>query len=321
MTVRHFHHFALGVPDLEAQKIFYEDFGLVARTNGNGAILQCAGRDQDQVVLTESKERTLHHLSFGATREGLAAVKQRAEAYPGVRLVDAPNATPYDGIWFTDADGMLYNVHVSEAAPSNGGLAPHQPGLPFRTNGPGHYARLNKKGSIEADAKVVPHRLGHLIHFTPDLEAKLAFYQNVLGLVMSDRSEHLIAFLRPPGGSDHHVIAIIQDEKTGFHHASFEVDDIDRIGLGGQNMIRKGYRNGWGVGRHALGSNFFWYIRDPHGGLAEYFCDIDYIADDTQWEAKNWPLDVSFYVWGPEPPPDFARNFEGVTKAVKPTPL
>ena len=65
--------------------------------------------------------------------------------------------------------------------------------------------------------------------FTADLEAKLAFYQQVLGMVISDRSEHLIAFLRSPGGSDHHVIAIIQDEKLGFHHASFEVDDIDRI--------------------------------------------------------------------------------------------
>jgi len=306
---------------VEAQKTFYEDFGLIGRTNGNGATLRCAGREQDQVVLVESKERRLHHLSFGASPEGLATVKKRAEAYPGVRLVDAPNAMPYDGIWFADTDGMLYNVHVSEAAPSNGGCAPHQPGLPFRANGPGHYTRINKKGSIEADAKVVPHRLGHLIHFTPDLDAKLAFYQNVLGLVMSDRSEHLIAFLRPPGGSDHHVIAIIQDEKLGFHHASFEVDDIDRIGLGGQAMIRKGYRNGWGVGRHALGSNFFWYIRDPHGGLAEYFCDIDYIADDTQWEAKNWPLDVSFYVWGPEPPPDFAQNFEGITTTTRPNPL
>jgi len=319
MAVRHFHHFAFGIPDVEAQKTFYEDFGLVGRTTGNGAILRCAGRDQDQVVLTESKERVLHHLSFGATAEGLAAIKKRAEAYPGVRLVDPPAATPYDGIWLTDRDGMLYNVQVSEPAPSNGGLAPlRATAEPFRINGPGHYARLNKKGSIAADAAVVPHRLGHLIHFTPDLEAKLAFYQNVLGMVMSDRSEHLIAFLRPPGGSDHHAIAIIQDERLGFHHASFEVDDIDRIGLGGQSMLRKGYRNGWGLGRHALGSNFFWYIRDPHGGLAEYFCDIDYIADDSQWEARNWPLDVSFYVWGPEPPPEFTQNFEGITKAVKP---
>jgi catechol 2,3-dioxygenase-like lactoylglutathione lyase family enzyme len=321
MAVRHFHHFALGVPDVGVQKTFYEDFGLVGKAAGNGAILRCAGRDQDQVVLVESKERKLHHLSFGATEEGLKAVKKRAEAYPGVKLVDGPNETPYPGIWFTDQDGLLYNVHVGEPAPSNGGRAPLVRQPAFRVNTPGHYDRVNLKGSVDADTKVVPHRLGHIIHFTPDLDRKLKFYEEVLGLILSDRSEHLIAFLRPPGGSDHHVVALVADQRTGFHHASFEVNDIDMIGMGGQAMLKKGYRNGWGVGRHALGSNFFWYIRDPHDGLAEYFCDIDYIADDSQWEAKNWPLDVSFYVWGPEPPPEFVQNFEGVTKPTKPVPL
>lgn len=321
MPVRHLHHFALGVPDVQVQKTFYEDFGLTGKTAGNGAIMRCVGRDQDQVVLVESKERKLHHISFGATEEGLADVKRRAEKYPGVKMVEAPNESPYPGIWFTDSDGMLYNVQVGEPAPSNGGHQPVTKQPAFAMNTPGNYGRMNRKGSIEADAKVVPHRLGHLIHFTPELDRKLKFYQDVLGLVLSDRSEHLIAFLRPPGGSDHHVVAMVLDEKPGFHHASFEVDDIDRIGMGGQNMLRKGYRNGWGVGRHALGSNFFWYIRDPHDGLAEYFCDIDYIADDSKWEAKNWPLDLSFYVWGPEPGADFVRNFEGVTKPTKPTPL
>jgi len=237
-----------------------------------------------------------------------------------VKLVDGPNESPYPGIWLSDRDGMLYNVHVSEPAPCNGGCRPLTPQPAFAINSPGHYERLNRKGSIDAGAKVVPHRLGHIIHFTPDLEKKLAFYRDVLGLIVSDRSEHLIAFLRTPGGSDHHVVALVADERSGFHHASFEVNDIDMIGMGGQNMLRKGYRNGWGVGRHALGSNFFWYIRDPHDGLAEYFCDIDYIADDSKWEARNWPLDVSFYVWGPVPPPEFVQNFEGSTTTTKPVP-
>ena len=38
MAVRHFHHFALGVPDVALQKTFYEDFGLNGVTNGNGAV-------------------------------------------------------------------------------------------------------------------------------------------------------------------------------------------------------------------------------------------------------------------------------------------
>jgi catechol 2,3-dioxygenase-like lactoylglutathione lyase family enzyme len=215
---------------------------------------------------------------------------------------------------------MLYNVHVGEPAPSNGGQRPLTPHPAFRMNGPGHYDRVNRKGSVDADTKVVPHRLGHIIHFTPDVNRKLKFYEDVLGLVLSDRAQDMIAFLRTPGGSDHHVVALVADQRTGFHHASFEVNDIDMIGMGGQNMLRKGYRNGWGVGRHALGSNFFWYIRDPHDGLAEYFCDIDYIEDDSEWQARDWSLDLSFYVWGPVPPPEFVQNFEGATAATKPVP-
>ena len=130
-----------------------------------------------------------------------------------------------------------------------------------------------------------------------------------------------IAFLRVPGGSDHHVIAVIKGDKPGIHHTSFEVNNIDEMGIAGQRMMNKGYRNGWGIGRHALGSNFFWYIRDPHNGLAEYFSDIDYISDDRKWRARDWPMEVSFFLWGPPPPAEFGRNFEGTRKTTKPKPL
>ena len=156
MPVRHFHHFALGVPDVQAQKTFYEDFGLVGGADGNGAIMRCVGRDQDQVVLVESKERTLHHLSFGATEESVADIKKRVERHADATLVDGPNETPYPGIWFTDRDGMLYNVHVGEPAPSNGGQRPLTPQPAFRMNSPGHYDRLNRKGSVDADTQRCP---------------------------------------------------------------------------------------------------------------------------------------------------------------------
>jgi hypothetical protein len=117
------------------------------------------------------------------------------------------------------------------------------------------------------------------------------------------------------------VIAVIKGDKPGIHHTSFEVNNIDEMGIAGQRMMDKGYRNGWGIGRHALGSNFFWYIRDPHNGLAEYFSDIDYISDDRKWRARDWPMEVSFFLWGPPPPAEFGRNFEGTRKTTKPKPL
>jgi hypothetical protein len=89
------------------------------------------------------------------------------------------------------------------------------------------------------------------------------------------------------------------------------VANIDEIGFGASRLLDKGYGYGWGMGRHVLGSNFFFYIRDPWNGLAEYFCDIDYIPPDVKWEAQDWPPQDALYAWGPQVPADFGRNFEG----------
>ncbi len=58
------------------------------------------------------------------------------------------------------------------------------------------------------------------------------------------------------------------------------------------------YRNGWGLGRRVIASNFFRYIRGPWGSLVEYFCDIDYIPADVNWVPKDYPAADSLYAWG-----------------------
>jgi catechol-2,3-dioxygenase len=318
MAVRHFHHLGLSVPDVPVQKTFYEDFGLIGEEKDNQAVMRCIGRDQDQIVLTEGAERQLHHISYGATEEGLAAIKKNIDNSELAKEIDCPKETPYEGIWIEDFEGNVLNVNVSEPAPSKGGRNPSISHEPFQANGPGHYTRVNEKGSISYETKPEPHRLGHIVQFTTSLEKKMAFYGDVMGLKLTDTCEGLIAFMRPPGGSDHHTVAFLETDTPGFHHVSFEVDNVDHVGLGGQGMLEKGYRNGWGLGRHALGSNFFWYIRDPHDGLCEYFADIDYIADDDAWTAKDWPMDVGFYLWGPNPPEEFGMNYEGAKTTTKP---
>src|SRR5690606_468177 len=131
-----------------------------------------------------------------------------------------------------------------------------------------------------------------------------------IGLILSDRSQDIVAFMRGHGGSDHHIFGFIASEKPGFHHASFEVGNIDEIGMGAAYLLDKGYRDGWGFGRHVIGSNFFHYVRDPWNSLVEYFCDIDFIPDGGKWETKNWPPEDSLYVWGPKTPEDFGANYE-----------
>ena len=70
-----------------------------------------------------------------------------------------------------------------------------------------------------------------------------------------------------------------------FHHSSWQVNDVDEIGQGAHHLLAVDpSRNVWGLGRHFLGSNLFWYFRDPAGNFAEYFADLDQIGDDDEWD-------------------------------------
>ena len=62
-------------------------------------------------------------------------------------------------------------------------------------------------------------------------------------------------------------------------------NDVDEIGKGAQNLLAGDpTRSVWGLGRHFLGSNLFWYFRDPMGNYAEYYADLDQIPS----ACKNW---------------------------------
>jgi hypothetical protein len=126
---------------------------------------------------------------------------------------------------------------------------------------------------------------------------------------LSDRSGNVISFLRCT--PDHHNVAFLSSHAPGFHHGSFQVGSVDEIGMGAARMADRGWQPGWGFGRHVIGSNFFYYIRDPWGSFAEYFFDLDVIPEDCAWEPRDWPGEDSLYIWGPPVPPDFGENKEG----------
>lgn len=305
--IRNLQHLALAVPDVEAGRRFYETFGLEASVRGNRLALRCAGRDQDQILLTEGPKRRIHYLSFGTTASHLAAAKSRLAAN-GIGLLDPPGQGAPDGLWFRDPDGTLVNLQIAEAAsPRN------QPGAGM--NSPGDIRRIGARGAPPRGVPVRPRRLGHVLLFTPDVVRATKFYGGMLGMRLSDTvGGDMLAFLRTAGDSDHHVLAFARSERTGFHHASFEVGGLDEIVLGAARMVEAGYRSAWGLGRHVIGSNFFHYMRDPWNGLAEYFWDIDYVPDAMPWDAKDWGPEDGFFLWstGGPPPADIVRNYEEV---------
>ena len=146
--------------------------------------------------------------------------------------------------------------------------------------------------------------------FTADVDASIKFYERTLGLRLSDRAADLVAFMHGIHGSDHHMLALVKSSAPGFHHCSWDVASINDIGLGAMRMHDKGWTKGWGLGRHVLGSNYFHYVRDPWGSFAEYSCDIDYIPKEERWPSADHKPEDSFYLWGPDVPPEFTINYE-----------
>ena len=159
-------------------------------------------------------------------------------------------------------------------------------------------------------APVHPRRLSHCLLFSSDVPGSLRFYTQAFGLRLSDRSGDIIAFLHGAHASDHHMVAFAKSEGPGFHHSSWDVASVDDVGLGMEQMTAAGHPDGWGVGRHVLGSNYFRYVRDPWGSFAEYSADIDFIPADVEWKAGDHPPEDSFYVWGPPVPDYFIVNHE-----------
>jgi len=291
-------HFS--VPDLEEAARFYRAFGLDVREESGMLGLYTAGNPHRWAAITEGKKKQLSHISFGAFEEDFPRFKSRLFRI-GLSELDAPRGFESNGLWFRDPDGILLEIRVTEKSSPNAKPVLDQPpsisGIP---NAP----------SRSAAPFVHPKRLAHILTFTRDVPTTLNFYGGVLGLRLSDRSGDTLGFMHAVHGSDHHVLAFLRSEAPGLHHLSWDTGSVQAIGLGAMQMAAKGYPSGWGLGRHVLGSNYFHYMRDPWNSWSEYACDIDYIPADVDWTAGDHPGEDSFYVWGQEPPKDFAVNYE-----------
>ncbi len=300
---------ALSVPSVEQGTAFYTTMGLESRQQGDSVVLRCAGRDQDQLHLVPGEAKGIAWVSWGVA-DGEMAGAQAALTQAGVKFLRPPKDAPSEGLWFRDPDGVLVNLCVAIAA--------QQTRPAVEINNPGQqYFRLGRRGAPHRDIDARPRKLGHLLKFSTDVNRDVNFYTGLLGMKLSDRiGDKEVAFLRCGGDSDHHTLAIALSEKSGLHHLSWEMGNLDQLQLCAERMIGAGYKDAWGVGRHIYGSNYFHYVRDPWMGLCEFYWDIDFIPENADWEvqvadASGEELHKSLYQWASVPPPeDFLVNFE-----------
>ncbi|MCX7154394.1 MAG: VOC family protein [Proteobacteria bacterium] len=300
---------ALTVPSIEQGAAFYKTMGLEGQAQGDSMVFRCVGRDQDQLYLVPGKEKGIAWVSWGTTAEELAEAGEKLHACD-ISLLAPPKHAPDGGIWFRDPDGVLVNLRAVPAAPQT------RPAVEI--NNPGHqYYRLGRRGAPHRQIDARPRKLGHLLKFSTDVNRDVRFYTELLGMKLSDRiGDKEVAFLRCGGDSDHHTLAIALSDKSGLHHLSWEMGNLDQLQLCAERVIAAGYKDAWGVGRHIYGSNYFHYVRDPWMGLCEFYWDIDFIPENAAWlpevaSASGDDLHKSLYQWASVPPPDdFLHNFE-----------
>ena len=279
----------LGVPDVASSTAFFRDFGLT----GDSVLSTRDGGEQLELV--PSANRSLQRLGVGTDDlDDLGRIADRAERSAlgsvvestGDRLVVAEPVT-----------GLL--VEITEADPY--AVAP----TTHTFNRPGANERFDVPAeSVLTADPVAPSNLTHVVYGTPDQPTTLQFFTEVLGFEISDQVPGIIAFTRC--GEVHHNLAIQAAPVAFPHHIAFEVDDIDDVVRGGQHMVDiDPDRNMWGVGRHAIGSNWFWYLRDPSGTFVEYTADIDRISDQDLYRPKDWQGHEFLYSFGPPVPAEF----------------
>lgn len=280
----------IGVPDTAPVAAYYEEFGL--EPLGDGRFATADGGEQLRLVATPT--RRLVELGIGADdADDVGRVAGSLE-----RLGVAVERTP-DAVVATDG-GTRVRVVV--------GVAPRivqAAAVASATNGPGRRDRVTKRAdAVVRDGRVRPRKLGHAVLGTTDLEASSRFFIDGVGFKVSDSIAGLAAFLRC--STDHHNLLVQPAPVPFLHHTSWQVDDVDEVGRGASAMLNADpTRHVWGLGRHGIGSNFFWYLKDPAGNFSEYYADLDCILEDELWNPEVWDGPRSLFVWGPPPPPSF----------------
>jgi catechol 2,3-dioxygenase-like lactoylglutathione lyase family enzyme len=280
----------IGVPEVAATAAYYEELGLTPI--GDGRFATADGGEQLRLVA--APRRRPIELGLGVDDPDDLARAARSLAAIGV-AADRASAT----VSATDPGTQVRVVvgiaeHIQQAPPPVAAV-----------NGPGRHDRQTARAAaVLRDAPVRPRKLGHVVLGSTDVAASERFFIDGLGFKVSDSVAGLASFLRC--STDHHNVLVQQAPVPLLHHTSWQVDDVDEIGRAATAMLASDPgRHVWGLGRHHIGSNFFWYLKDPAGNFTEYYADLDCIVDAQLWQPRVWEGMRSLYSWGPPVPPSF----------------
>jgi len=290
-------------PDLARMEAFLEAFGMhrAART-ADALYMRGTGADH-HVHVTHLGEPAFVGLAFHAsTAADLARLSQHTGA--PVEASDEPGRGQV--VRLRDPDGRRVDVvHGIDAVDV----------LPLRAHPPLNDGSARPRvGTLQriAGGPAQVKRCGHAALKTKDLKTLAAWYQETLGMLVSDDifiespDAPTGRFLRCDRGADpadHHTLLLIETPEVKLGHVSWEVADFDDLMVGRDHLERHGDgRPYWGVGRHVLGGQIFDYWKDPWNFTVEHWTDSDLLRADAP--AGSHLIFDALNQWGPMPPPD-----------------
>ena len=293
MALHRLSRIEVGVPEgvLAEARAFYRDFGLSEVSEGRFATADGG----EQLALVPAPRRSLRALEVGvddADDLGRAAGSLEKLGIASERHGGSLRSRdPATGIAVTLA---IQTPLVQQPAP------------PLGINRPGCAVRVDARSAAAVPgATPRPRKLSHVVTTSTDAAASRRFFVEGLGFRVSDEIAGLrAAFLRC--STDHHNVLVQPGPFAFLHHTAWEMDDVDAVGRAAAVLLEADPgRHVWGLGRHAIGSNYFWYLRDPAGNFVEYTSDLDVVVDEEAWRIASSAAVEGLAAWGPPVPIEF----------------
>ncbi|WP_206244189.1 VOC family protein [Novosphingobium terrae] len=306
ITIEDVESVRFSAPDLAQMRDFLRDFGMVEAEDTGDGILRMRGTS-DTPFLHETVQGEPAYVSLTLRAASLTELESLAEA-EGVPVEPAPGPGGGSQITLRDPDG--FQVHVI-AGKARMPITPGEAAAAWNTiagrDRPNQPKRMTTRPAGVA-------RLGHVVLGVSDLQATWDWWRARFALLMSDEVRTpdgimIAAFIRLDRGAlptDHHSLnfATMPGRPPAFHHAAFEVADLDDLMVGHEHLKQAGHQQLWGVGRHILGSQVFDYWRDPWGHRIEHWTDGDVFSAETPGGVHGLPVLLG-QQWGPDAPADF----------------
>lgn len=264
-----------GVEDFAAERAFYADvWGLdpVAAEDGL-AWFKAAGSDEHHVVrLRQSDTGHLDVIALAAdNRADVDALHEKAAA-AGCSIVHAPR----------DLDGPGGGYGFRFFSPD---------GLPFEISSDVARGTAREVERWEG----IPVRISHVVLHSPDHQAAVRFFTDVLGFKVSDWLGDFMCFLRC--NSAHHRIALLPGPPC-LNHVAYDMAGIDGMLRGVGRIAKLGTEIRWGPGRHTAGDNTFSYFVTPNGLAVEYTAELEDVDFEHHVDKVHVPAPHVMDQWG-----------------------